>query len=291
MPAPDRRPRNLVFCRAGDRSLHRSWIGDPATRSYDVWLDCYGDDDHRYAADPARVTVARGTVKIQRMAQLLAEHSDALRGYDAIWFPDDDLATVERLFEIFHALDLSIAQPALADGSYYSHEITLENRAFSVRFTNYVEPMAPVFSRAALETCRRTFAESFSGWGLDYVWPKLLGHPRDRIAIIDEAPVLHTRPVGVSAWYRGLKLDPMAELVATAARYGIRLPHRLVHYGGLPRGPVDRAAFLPLGAAFAARVVSGAPPRMRGTRRYWNRQLHAMYHGWRELRRPRADAP
>lgn len=283
-----------MFCRVGDASLHRSWIGDPSSRSYDVWLDYYGGDDARYAADPARLTVSRDTVKIQRIAQLVSEHADALRGYDAIWFPDDDLETtpaaVDRLFEIFHALDLSIAQPALAEGSYYSHEITLENRAFSVRFTNYVEPMAPVFSRAALEACWPTFAESISGWGIDYVWPKLLGHPRDRIAIVDAAPVLHTRAVGVSAWYKGLKLDPMAELVQTAARHGIRLPHRLVHYGGLPPGPVDRAAFVPLGAAFAASVVRGAPPRMRRIRRYWNRQLQAMYHGWRELRRARAGA-
>jgi hypothetical protein len=289
MPETDRRPRNLVFCRVGDGSLHRSWMGDPATRSYDVWLDYYGADDARYAGDPARLTVTRDLFKIQRIAQIVRDHRDALAGYDAIWFPDDDLQatpeTVDRLFEIFHALDLLVAQPALADGSHYSHAITLENREFSVRFTNYVEPMAPVFSRPALEACWMTFAESISGWGIDYVWPKLLGEPRDRLAIVDAASVLHTRPVGVSAWYRSLKLDPMAELVATAARHGVALPHRKVHYRGLPRGTVDRAAMIPLGFAFAARVVRGAPPRVRYVRRYWDRQLQALYHGWRHLRR------
>jgi hypothetical protein len=62
------RRRNLVFCRVGDASLHRAWLGDPATRSYDVWLDSYASDDARWAGDPARVTVARDTVKIQRIA-------------------------------------------------------------------------------------------------------------------------------------------------------------------------------------------------------------------------------
>jgi hypothetical protein len=289
VPSPGR--RNLVFCRVGDASLHRAWLGDPATRSYDVWLDCYGEDAARWAADPARVTVARDTVKIQRVAQLAREHPELL-DYDALWFPDDDLAfdaaTAERLFEAFHALDLLVAQPALADGSYYSHELTLENRSFSVRFTNYVEPMAPVFSRAAFEACLPAFGESVSGWGIDYVWPKLLGYPIDRLAIVDAAPVLHTRPVGVSAWYHGLRVEPMDELIATAKRHGVALPYRIVHFGGLPAGSLDRRALVPLGLRFAWRVVRGAPPRMRRVRRFWNRHLQAMVHGARQLRRMRS---
>ena len=47
-------PRALVFCRAGEGSLHRAWMGDPATRSYDVWLDCYCAPE-AWAGEPARV--------------------------------------------------------------------------------------------------------------------------------------------------------------------------------------------------------------------------------------------
>lgn len=292
VPEPRPRRRNLVFCRVGDASLHRGWLGDPATRSYDVWLDYYGEDDGRYAGDPARLTVTRDTVKIQRIAQLAREHPELLRDYDALWFPDDDLAfdahAAERMFETFHALDLLVAQPALAEGSHYSHEITLENRSFSVRFTNYVEPMAPVFSRAAFELCWPTFGESFSGWGIEFVWAKLLGYPTDRLGIVDAVPVLHTRPVGVSPWYRGLRIEPTDELVAMAKRHGIPLPYRLAEFGGLPRGTLDRSALVPLGPRFAWRVVRGAPPRMRRVRRFWNRHLQAIYFGSRQLRRRRA---
>ncbi len=292
---PAGRRRNLVFCRVGDASLHRAWLGDPATRSYDVWLDSYAADDARWAGEPARVTVARDTVKIQRIAQLAREHPELLRDYDALWFPDDDLAFdaagAERLFEIFHALDLAVAQPALAGGSFYSHAITLENRSFSVRFTNFVEPMAPVFSRAAFAACWPTFAESISGWGIDYVWPKLLGYPVDRLAIVDAAPVLHTRPVGTSAWYQSLRVDPGKERDATMARHGIAPPYRIVHFGGLPRGTIDRRALLPLGPRFAWRIVRGAPRQVRTVRRFWNRQLQAIWYGRRQLRRVRRGAP
>ncbi len=292
MPAAPTPKRNLVFCRVGDASLHRAWIGDPATRSYDVWLDSYAAADDRWAGEPARVTVARDTVKIPRIAQLLRERPGELEGYDAIWFPDDDLALaasdVDRLFAAFHALGLSLAQPALRGGSFYSHAITLESRRFFARYTNFVEPMAPVFSPAALRACADTFSETVSGWGIDLVWPKLLGDPRDRIAIVDAVSVLHTRPVATSAWYQKLGVDPGDEKLAVARRHGIALPHHLVHYGGIPReaGP-DPSAVIRPGLRFAARVLLGAPRQAWPVRRFWNRHLQAIVHGRRALaRRP-----
>jgi hypothetical protein len=290
VPADATPKRNLVFCRVGDGSLHRTWIGDPATRSYDVWLDSYAEDDARWAGEPARVTVDRGTVKIPRIARLLRESADELDRYDAIWFPDDDLALtpadVDRLFAAFRALGLSLAQPALRAGSHYAHAITLESRAFFARYTNFVEPMAPLFSREALRACAPTFSESVSGWGMDLVWPKLLGDPRDRIAIVDAVAVLHTRPIATSAWYERLHVDPGEEKRAMAARHGVVLPHHLVHYGGIPReaGP-DPAAVIPPGLRFAARVVRGAPRQAWPVRRFWNRHLQAIVHGRRALAR------
>jgi hypothetical protein len=59
-----------------------------------------------------------------------------------------------------------------------------------------VEIMIPGFSRSALERLLPTLDESETGWGwgLDSVWPKLLGY--EDVGIIDGTPVLHTRPVG-----------------------------------------------------------------------------------------------
>lgn len=290
MQVPGSGKRNLVFCRVGDASLHRSWIGDPATRTYDVWLDSFAADDARWAREPARVTADRATVKIPRVARLLRESEGELDRYDAIWFPDDDLALsagdVDRLFAAFHALGLWLAQPALRGGSHWAHAITLESRRFFARYTNFVEAMAPLFSRDALRTCAGTFSETVSGWGLDLVWPRLLGDPPDRVAIVDAVPVLHTRPVATAAWYSDLRTEPSEEKRALAARHGVTLPHPLLHYGGIPReaGP-DPAATIPPGPRFAARVVLGAPREAWAVRRFWSRQLQAVAHGRRALSR------
>ncbi len=263
--------RNLVFCRVGERSLHGGWIGQPATRGYDVWLDCYCDPG-AWVGAPAKVTDGRGTTKWPRVAELLAADPAAFERYDAVWFPDDDLAidagTVERFFALFHAANLALAQPALADGCYWSHELTLATGSFALRYTNFVEVMAPAFSREALRACAPSFSASRSGWGLDYAWPRVLGNPVDAIAIVDATPMVHTRPVGGGGAYVWPEAE--AELRALVERYGVPLPFRYRQFGGAKRRR-DGAAGARVGGGlpFLVRLALGAPQSQRWRAHYW----------------------
>ncbi len=73
----------------------------------------------------------------------------------------------------------------------------MRNHSFYGRRTGFVEIMMPAFSRRALEMLLPTFDLSVTGWGwgLDSVWPKLLGY--ENVGIIDGVTAVHTRPVGV----------------------------------------------------------------------------------------------
>jgi hypothetical protein len=42
--------------------------------------------------------------------------------------------------------------------------------------------------------CKKYFGSGAPHWGLDLLFPKLLGYPFRSIAIVDAAPVVHTRP-------------------------------------------------------------------------------------------------
>jgi hypothetical protein len=275
--------RNLVVAPAGDRSIHREWMGDPRTRSYDVWLNGYdADAGARFAGDPVEIHDARGTMKWPGVGRLLSAREADLARYGAVWFPDDDVsidtAGVERMFALVHELGLWLAQPSLDPRSYFSHPVTLTNRSFVVRYTNFVEVMAPVFSREALERCRPTFGESVSGWGLDRVWPRVLGDPRDRVGILDAVPMIHTRPVGGGTWYASLPASPLEEEARIAARYGLVPPFRIRQYGGVPAGAAARReAAIPAGAGFLWRVARGAPRSQWTSGRFWRRH-------WRSVR-------
>jgi len=77
--------------------------------------------------------------------------------YDWIWLPDDDLladlATLNRFFEIVAEYDLDLAQPALGAGSFIAYRITAQRPHMRLRFTTFVEVMAPCLSRRALRLC------------------------------------------------------------------------------------------------------------------------------------------
>lgn len=99
------------------------------------------------------------------------------------------------------------------------HPITLKNEGLSFRHTNFVEIMAPLFSRQALLQCLFTFNISISGYGLDLIWPKVLGWPTDKIALFDSVSVRHTRPIGSGPVYKTFPIPPTEEMLYIANKF------------------------------------------------------------------------
>lgn len=216
--------RNLVILRAGDGSLHRGWIAEP-NRDFDLFISYYGKqpDMHRAEADYYE---HRPGPKWSCIADLLADNAQLLDQYDAFWFPDDDLAatteTLNRMFGLFHGFGLALAQPALTRDSYYSWDTLLQHPEYVLRHVGFVEVMAPLFEKSALRACLKTFGQSRSGWGLDWVWPTLAGRGRkDTIAILDATPVKHTRPLGGDLYRNNPEMDPRRDEAQLLQEYGL----------------------------------------------------------------------
>lgn len=287
--APERKP-NLVICRVDRRSIHRSWLGDPATRSYDVWLDCFGDGEGAWDREPARVSVGRDTTKFRRI-QALGRERPELFEYDHVWLPDDDVritpADLETLFRTMQAYELDLAQPALEGGttpSHYTHVLTLRHPAFLLRHTDFVEMMAPAFSRRGLAACIGSFADNVSGLGIDMVWAAMLGWPRDRIAVVDAVTMAHTRPVGrpPDVWWSRLGLTAEGELAATLGRRGVRF--EMHEYGGITASGERVGTGLP----FLRRLLRPPARWLLRRGRYWRGHLRALRAGRNLARRTRS---
>ena len=219
------RRRNLVVVRAGDGSLHRAWLTGGEPRDFDCFVSYYGAAPGMHA-DAADFLENRPGPKWPGLAALLADHTDLVSRYDAVWFPDDDLAittaAIDRMFAFFHAYALDLAQPALTRDSPHTWSTLLQEPGCHLRYGGFVEAMAPIFSRAALERCAPTFSESASGWGLDWLWPVVCrAHGLRRIAVIDATPVRHTRPVGGELYRNHPELDPRADAERVLRKHGI----------------------------------------------------------------------
>lgn len=215
--------RFLVMARVGNASLHRRWISGEGRR-FDLFLSCYGDRPQEYAADAEYLREMKSTKWPAWNAHILEERA-LVASYDAVWFPDDDLlidtAGINRMFDLFMAFELAMAQPALSLDSYYSHPILLQDAGHIVRFTNFVEVMGPIFSREALAVLHPTFSQSRTGWGLDYLWPSLLYERGmgSKIAVIDAVSMIHTRPVGGGDIYQGQADAGSADLARLSELY------------------------------------------------------------------------
>lgn len=192
------RTRNLVIPRVGRNSLHRQWLHGTARRNWDLHLCPFETLASAAHAGCSSSEVIPGP-KWAGLRELLTTWN-GWRDYDYIWLPDDDILTtadnLNRFFAIAAALKWDLCAPALNENSYYAHYSTMRNFNCTARRMGFVEIMVPCFSRAALEQLLPTLALSDTGWGwgLDSVWPKLLGY--ERMGVIDATAVLHTRPVG-----------------------------------------------------------------------------------------------
>ncbi|MGH9809615.1 MAG: hypothetical protein ACRD9W_20580, partial [Terriglobia bacterium] len=217
--------KNLVIVRAGDASLHEEWLSGPDERNWDLIVNYFGDDPQRYRRDDVRRVDSKGP-KWPALHDLVQKFTGDIFGYERVWLPDDDLRAtkvgINSLFDIFEKHTLALAQPALTRDSHLGHLITLRNRSFQLRFTNFVEIMAPCFSRDFLKQMLPSFNANLTGWGLDFVWPTKVPD-WTRIAIIDGFTVCHTRPVG-GPNYQHLAADgktPHQELREVLAKYGL----------------------------------------------------------------------
>jgi hypothetical protein len=191
--------RNLVIVRAGDESMHTSFLGEESQRNWDIFVSFYGKDPNLFR-DRGQVREDDPRLPFPAIYDLIGRKQEEWKQrYDYIWFCCDDIVTdmarVNRFFDICREYALELAQPALTLDSRIYHMITAVNKAFRLRYTTYVESMCPCFSVDFLLRCRDSFALNVTGHGVDYLWPTWASH-LSKIAVVDATPMRHMRSRG-----------------------------------------------------------------------------------------------
>ncbi len=221
--------RNLVITRAGDTSLHPGWMAPNSERNWDIVVSYYGNNPNAFQDAPSFPQEVRRMdlkgPKWPALKETVGQLMPEMDKYDYIWFPDDDLvtdaATINKFFDICREFKLKLAQPSLTPDSLVGCPITLRNRAFRLRFTTFVEIMAPCMSREFFDRCWPSFDTNISGQGLDFLWPNWVGDS-SKCAIIDEISVRHTRAQGeLYDVFRQLGADPREEMTALVNKEGL----------------------------------------------------------------------
>src|SRR6202167_4415659 len=135
----------LVILRAGDYSLHPNWL--TGLKDWDLAISYYGSNLHKTFPEASYMHRFRGG-KWDGLYDFFNSRPEILSKYDYFWLPDDDIDTntdtINRLFSRTERYNLELAQPSLTTDSYFSNLLTVRCRWFLVRYTSFVEIMAPV---------------------------------------------------------------------------------------------------------------------------------------------------
>lgn len=222
----DGRKRNLVVVRAGKNSLHQQWLNAGSKRNWDLVVSVY-DPDASFDHDEDVVVVRQRGGKWDGLHALFSQ-ADILSRYDYVWLPDDDIVTnsndIDAIFDEMQNHGLDVAQPSLTRDSYFSHFAVMSCPGFQLRYTNFVEIMAPCLKTSLVQTILEDINDLMSGFGLDYIWCRLSEDPRYKAAIIDRVAIRHARPVG--RVLRGAMAKdgvvPENEELALRARYSVK---------------------------------------------------------------------
>ena len=235
-----RKNKNLVIapCGNGSTLFATDWLGEAETRTFDLCLLFY----HAEVEEPSRYAAAEHFYHLKdfkfRMLHTLFTSTapELLDQYEYFYLIDDDIAfdtaAINRMFELSRTFHTAISQASLSQNSFCSWPILKNKPNCLLRYMGQVEVMAPLFSRAALLECLPTFNENKSSWGLDSVWPKILGYPIDKLVVFDDVVMEHTKPVGGGELYKKIQVDPHDEWNEITDKYGA-IKNNYIEHGRL----------------------------------------------------------
>lgn len=205
------------------------------------------------------VVLPRGP-KWPALARFVAQEGARRERWSAVWFPDPQVEApaelVDLLFALHEELGADVSHPAVEGSAGYGWALVRRHAGFSVRFSEVVDTVAPLFRSTALAACAATFARSTRGAGLPQAWHALL-EPRPRsFAVLDCLPVDVThvpRPA-----------PPRHEGTSLATAHGVPAPWAPRLLGGLDEGfgVLDRVQTLTRAAAHLG-LRAGIPPVRR----------------------------
>lgn len=116
-------------------------------------------------------------------------------------------------------------QLSLSDKSYTAYPFLMKRGELDFRRVNFIEVMAPIFSRHGIDIVLHTFPMSISTWGLDFAWSKLF--QGNGMHVMDSQSMTHVgKPDLVDGpFYKYLStlgVDPLIEMQRLMAHFGLR---------------------------------------------------------------------
>lgn len=232
--------KNIVIAPCGNKAylFRERWLQYKDEKEFDLCLLFYHEQiNHPELYEGVDFFYQLKDFKYHMLHNLLTNiHPEWLDEYDYFYFLDDDIEIdtrqINRMFLLSRAMQSDISQAALSQDSFCSWKMFKQQQNSFCRYVGQIEVMAPLFTKEALKTCLPSFIGNRSSWGVDSVWSKLLGYPKDKLVVFDTVLMRHTQPVGGGELYQKIGIDPHDDWKAIIDKFGAR-KHNYQEYGRL----------------------------------------------------------
>ena len=173
----------------GNRSAHNYWLSEEK-RNFDVVLYVYSG---KILDDRVDFTKYRKGFKFENFNDF-SKRCDVFN-YEAVWIVDDDIQMaapdINRMFDMFSRYGLQIGQPAFQVGSQTPMSLCIVDDSYHLRYSNFCENGVVIFSADALKKCLPIMRDIKTGWGVEYLFYKLIGEPDTGVGILDDVTCHH----------------------------------------------------------------------------------------------------
>jgi hypothetical protein len=208
------------------------WLEDFHLANWDIAVIYYGNKTNFTCPECIHVEYNKGAK--WRVVYQFTQGADFQEHYSTqyqqVYMPDDDIiqtgVIINTIFDVQQQYHLDLCQPSLCSATEsftWARDLWKEMPSV-LRYTTFIEVMVTQFSmRFFKQSVIPTLRYAESAYGLDWVWPFLMGFPQDRIAIIDEVCVIHpqkeSQPIGKASMYDTMSMQPKAEEASAYKRW------------------------------------------------------------------------
>jgi len=203
---------------------------------FDIFLMSYKDHNfinEKYSYAKKIINLKKSATGMKYINLSESFELNELLNYDFIYIPDDDTCVDYDELYIFLKImqndDIHLAQVSLSHDSYYSHLITLNDKRYIYRETNFIEGMSPIFSKYALKELYETFTINNTSWGLDYLWCYKMLKEQKKIAICDMTQMKHYRKPMSNYGDEG-SIRAYNDMMAILNKYNISQEHKTLSF-------------------------------------------------------------
>jgi len=227
----------LLFSSIGERRhAYKMWAD--INKEYDIVTYFYGDDSNMINKNNIDVFINHKGLKLDNFYHYYINYKELVLSYKVVWIVDDDIeissSDINKMFKTFDKNNLVYGGPSFTKNSFITccKNKKYNNTNGDYINTEFIEIGIPLFSTKILPEIIEYFKDSYSGFGIEYLFYKKLKKYKNKIGLLHNIICNHPHPDLNCNTYKNINLLCNCDIFNSSSEINKILPrHSHRSYG------------------------------------------------------------